>query len=860
MAFLSLAAIVLSCGGRKEEVLSRDIEALGLPSVHYRLGNVRYDSLFETTILPGASDQLLAVYKEIRDCKTLFTGGEGSTALSRSCALLADALSLGHSPAERLMQAEALHLLARCFFYQRGEKLEPATSLLERAIMVSGSLIHHSDTTIQQVALFQFAQHHDVMQGLTGRYSNYWQHLDADQRTFASRTALYIKTELLGLKGAPVLRSASNLSLDQNGLCQAGFKQGCDHYLNTARRGIRELPWLSTSEMEEYQEFIAAVTINVWGYYREHQLKDSMEFLLEQLVRNVTGRHAYRLRDPIASIGSIQGRAHFAESLPRRFLDYANATGDTTVLATARLLRDSLAAFSNRKYTLAMLSHQRSLKDMADLQGALTLAFNPELQFPVTGSRAYDLVLELLKEPDMQDRQQIVDMELGRHDPGFKALLDSLRTLEEHQARLEFHIGRLLNPDVLRRLSVIQEDTRELSARVNQYRLGHMLHPRYRSLTELRSALRPNEVWVAVRESGDRTFLGICSKEKFVLDYWANDPTGGPRTRAARMNVLMAGLVNAGAWGANEEETLEELSREVLGSYLPPTTEHVILCVSDRHRLIMDLLATVGNDGALRSVRFDPVFHMNEGRNMAEGPKDIRFFGVAPVFGSSASEASMANNTDIQALIKRMKGEQGSVFRDLLGPLEHNVSEVKDISALLHGKVLVENDVSEHVLMAQLPAQGTILHLATHAILDNNDVDRSGVVLAQDFTDDPTISNDNVWRVGEIRASRLNASLVVLSACGTSTTPTFDVGFDYSIASAFRDAGCANIISSLWKVEDRSTHDIMIEFYRQLQLGKGKAEALFEAKRIFRERNPDKGPRYWAPLVLTGDDEAMFTR
>lgn len=858
MLFLTLT--VFSCEEPTAEQLPRDIEALGLPRVEYRLGNVRYDSLFDAAILPGASEQLLAVHKELRDCKALFVGGEGSTALSRTCSLLADALALGDPPAEKLMLAEVLHQLARSFFYQRGEKLEPATSLLERAIVVTGSLIHHPDTTIQKVALFQFAQHHDVLQGLTGRYSNYFQKLGPDRRTFASRTALYIKTVLLGLRGAPVLRSASNLSLDQNGLCEVGFEVGCKDYLNTARRGIKEFPWLSTSERDEYQEFVAATTINVWGYYREHQLKDSMEFLLEQLVRNVTGQHAYRLRDPITSLRSIQGRAHFAESLPWRFLDYANATGDTTVLATARVLRDSLAAYSNRKYTRAMFGHQRSLKDMADLQGALTLAFDPDLRFPVTGSKAYDLVLELLKEPDMQDRQQIVDMEFGRHDPDFKLLLDSMRTSEEHQARLEFLIGRSLEPDLLRRLSMLQEHTRRMSARVNQYRVGHMLNPRYRSLTELRAALRPHEVWVAVHGSGDRTFLAVCSKENFILDYWANDPTGEPTTRAARMSFLMAGLVNAGAWGANEEEALEELSREVLGSYLPPATEHVILCVSDRHRLIMDLLATMSNDGALRSVRFDPVFHMNEGRNVAEEPKDIRFFGVAPMFGASASGADKATNTDIQALIKRMKGEQGSVFRDMLGPLEHNVNEVKDISALLHGNVLVENDVSEPVLMAQLPAEGTILHLATHAIVHNTDVDRSGVVLAQEFNDDPTNSNDNVWRVGEIRASRLNASLVVLSACGTSATPTFEVGFDYSIASAFRDAGCTNIISSLWRVEDRSTHDIMIDFYRQLQIGKGKAEALFEAKRIFRERNPDKGPRYWAPLVLTGDDEALFSR
>jgi CHAT domain-containing protein len=52
-------------------------------------------------------------------------------------------------------------------------------------------------------------------------------------------------------------------------------------------------------------------------------------------------------------------------------------------------------------------------------------------------------------------------------------------------------------------------------------------------------------------------------------------------------------------------------------------------------------------------------------------------------------------------------------------------------------------------------------------------------------------------------------------------------------------------------VDDRSTADLMSEFYRELNAGVNKAEALQRAQlAVFAK---EKSPYFWAPFVLLGN-------
>ena len=65
-------------------------------------------------------------------------------------------------------------------------------------------------------------------------------------------------------------------------------------------------------------------------------------------------------------------------------------------------------------------------------------------------------------------------------------------------------------------------------------------------------------------------------------------------------------------------------------------------------------------------------------------------------------------------------------------------------------------------------------------------------------------------------------------------------------------AGAASVIMSLWKVNDESTKELMIGFYREWLLHPegSKQEALRKAQLRLREQYAH--PFFWGPFVLVG--------
>jgi CHAT domain-containing protein len=101
--------------------------------------------------------------------------------------------------------------------------------------------------------------------------------------------------------------------------------------------------------------------------------------------------------------------------------------------------------------------------------------------------------------------------------------------------------------------------------------------------------------------------------------------------------------------------------------------------------------------------------------------------------------------------------------------------------------------------------------------------------------------------------------LVVLSACDTNVGERRAGQGVASLQKALQMAGARSVITSLWKVPDEATKDLMLDFYRRLWVEKKpKHQALWEAKTKLRETKDESGrPKYttrdWAAWVLTGD-------
>jgi CHAT domain-containing protein len=137
-----------------------------------------------------------------------------------------------------------------------------------------------------------------------------------------------------------------------------------------------------------------------------------------------------------------------------------------------------------------------------------------------------------------------------------------------------------------------------------------------------------------------------------------------------------------------------------------------------------------------------------------------------------------------------------------------------------------------------------IIHLAAHGYFDEDHPLDSAILLAS------TPRTNGTLKVADLYRLNLEADLITLSACETALSKVSSgddlVGFTRGLLYA----GCRSILSSLWKVDDESTRDLMVDFYTQLPI-LGKAEALRHAQLAVRQKHPQ--PYYWAAFMVTGN-------
>ncbi|MDX1902560.1 MAG: CHAT domain-containing protein, partial [Thermonemataceae bacterium] len=181
---------------------------------------------------------------------------------------------------------------------------------------------------------------------------------------------------------------------------------------------------------------------------------------------------------------------------------------------------------------------------------------------------------------------------------------------------------------------------------------------------------------------------------------------------------------------------------------------------------------------------------------------------------------------------------------------EQEVSEIAMICRQRKFKVntLLKEDAQEAMLKKLNLKDFSVLHFATHGLVDEENPELSQVFLGANEQEDGNLF------AGEIFNLRLNADLVTLSACEVGLGKLTKGEGLIGLSRAFLYAGAKNLVVSLWKVSDESTARLMIYFYANQfeNLNKTYAQAMREAKlSLLKDANYAK-PYYWAAFVVLG--------
>jgi hypothetical protein len=101
--------------------------------------------------------------------------------------------------------------------------------------------------------------------------------------------------------------------------------------------------------------------------------------------------------------------------------------------------------------------------------------------------------------------------------------------------------------------------------------------------------------------------------------------------------------------------------------------------------------------------------------------------------------------------------------------------------------------------------------------------------------------------------------LVVLSACETGLGDVKSGEGVYGLRRALVMAGSETQVMSLWKVDDAATRDLMIAYYKALESGAGRGEAMQRVQLAMFDHGASRTahPYFWASFIVSGDPSSL---
>jgi CHAT domain-containing protein len=207
--------------------------------------------------------------------------------------------------------------------------------------------------------------------------------------------------------------------------------------------------------------------------------------------------------------------------------------------------------------------------------------------------------------------------------------------------------------------------------------------------------------------------------------------------------------------------------------------------------------------------------------------------------------------------------------------------EARQLAPLLGGGAVISGPAATAVVVLAQKAP-RILHIATHGFFladpppasggakagaaaasspaRQDPLQRSGLVFAGANRAAANRADDGYLTAAEATAMDLEGTeLVTLSACETGLGGVRSGEGVYGLQRSLAVAGARSTLLSLWKVDDGHTRSFLERYYSLLKAGKGRADALLQTQREFRDNKNSSynDIRVWGAFQLSGDWRAL---
>jgi len=238
----------------------------------------------------------------------------------------------------------------------------------------------------------------------------------------------------------------------------------------------------------------------------------------------------------------------------------------------------------------------------------------------------------------------------------------------------------------------------------------------------------------------------------------------------------------------------------------------------------------------------DPIFNSDDSRLKGKG-------------AMSAGAEARGLGLGLESAVNDVAGEPTPAGGLRLARLVGTRVEAEEIGKIAktngsQADVWIDLNASEDNLRSRDVTNYRVVHVATHGLLDAERPQFTGVVLSLVGNKD----NDGFLRTDEIFNLRMGAPLVMLSACETGLGKEKRGEGVIGLTRAFMYAGAPTVGVSLWSVADKSTAELMTDFYRRLLGSTNSSSAAMRAAQLgLISGKKYSAPFYWAPFVIEGD-------